>query len=588
MLNTKYNSVRKTKSKKEKKVSKFASDSFEAIKPFINVFDCGLKVVDHVFHLITKESWRLHRRHKAGERNLLYEDGMKFNPYLDIIRNIYGVEHVQRHMEEHQTTYFTSGKKGLGLFYLDIDAHHPWQTDELQARAVLEKLFPVGYFRPSGRGQNGYLKIRYASITEFNDLADRLQETLKRLFLQRGILCDIEVKGTITHGEKSGRLGKLPFNTTNRRADSWNYEELEKFKACAIVETQRIDYIVRQLSFRIDEEKVQQFAEYKKSLMGKPVEKLKNEPPSTAGMKPKVTEATPVNRMVEKPVLPAVRVALPDVPFASDDAFARNQQDIRPFVRAFFREHRRFPMTEEALDWIKANGRYSGEWKDREERRAKRVGQILAYTQQTFDPKMLSSGESKPVSLDVRKFSWWVRQQFGSVMTARFFNYREVDPRTMTAPMTEVSVPARFVATFLAVADFCLREDPLHNKAVPTNRIKKLWEMVKGGAPWNQKYFQLVRERLHRMGVIRICDRNHDNGKAWRWDAGERFPSEDYREEQRECQERCRLRGEAGSFRDLVNVKRSGRDCKVHNTLYKDACQILGHREKIAEVRGPP
>ena len=50
---------------------------------------------------------------------------MKFNPYLDIIRNIYGVEHVQRHMEEHQTTYFTSGKKGLALFDLDIDAHHP-------------------------------------------------------------------------------------------------------------------------------------------------------------------------------------------------------------------------------------------------------------------------------------------------------------------------------------------------------------------------------------------------------------------------------------------------------------------------------
>ena len=264
------------------------------------------------------------------------------------------------------------------------------------------------------------------------------------------------------------------------------------------------------------------------------------------------------------------------------------EQDIRPFVRVFYRQHRRFPMTAEALDWIKASGRYSGEWKDRERKRAKRVGQILAYTEQTFDPKMLSSGEAKPVSLDVRKFSWWVRQQFGSVMTARFFNYREVDPRTMTAPMTEVSVPARLVATFLAVADFCLREDPLDNKAVPTNRIKKLWEMVKGGAPWNQRYFQLVRERFHRMGVIRICDRNHENGKAWRWDAGEGFPSEDYREEQRECRERCRLRGEAGSFRDLVNVKRSGRDCKVHNTLYKDAGEIPGLREQIAEVRPPP
>ena len=131
------------------------------------------------------------------------------------------------------------------------------------------------------------------------------------------------------------------------------------------------------------------------------------------------------------------------------------------------------------------------------------------------DTKMLADGDSKPVDLDVGKFSWWVRHHFGSVMTARFLNFREIDPVTMAAPAREVSVPARFVETFLAVADFCLREDPLENKAVPTSRIKKLWEMVPGGAAWNQRYFQVVRERLHRMGVIRICDRNHESGKAW-------------------------------------------------------------------------
>ena len=69
-----------------------------------------------------------------------------------------------------------------------------------------------GYFRASKRGQNGYLKIRYQSIREFNDVAGQLQMTLQRLFLQLGILCDIEVKGTITHNDKSGSLAKLPFH----------------------------------------------------------------------------------------------------------------------------------------------------------------------------------------------------------------------------------------------------------------------------------------------------------------------------------------------------------------------------------------
>ena len=120
-------------------------------------------------------------------------------------------KHVHQHIEEHKTTYFTSGKRGLGLLYLDIDAHHPWQTDEYRAKEVLQKVFPDGYFRASRRGQNGYLKVRYQTIEQFNAVAGSLQETLGRLFLQLGILCDIEVKGTITHNNKSGSLAKLPF-----------------------------------------------------------------------------------------------------------------------------------------------------------------------------------------------------------------------------------------------------------------------------------------------------------------------------------------------------------------------------------------
>ena len=85
----------------------------------------------------------------------------------------------------------------------------------------------MGYFRASRRGQNGYLKIRYSSIEEFNELADLVQEGLRRYFLHLGLLCDIEVKGTITHKGKSGRLAKLPFTTTMPLQHAGQHGQLE-------------------------------------------------------------------------------------------------------------------------------------------------------------------------------------------------------------------------------------------------------------------------------------------------------------------------------------------------------------------------
>ena len=210
---TKYHSVRADNSRRKKKkdgISQLALDSFEAFQPFINVFDCGLACDNGPFHLITKEDWRLYARYKKGERGICYPSGSKFNPYLDVVRNIYSAIHVHRHIEDREISYYTSGKNGLGLLYLDIDAHHDWQTDEYKAKDILKELFPA-YFRASYRGQNGFLKVRYNSVQQFNRIADYLEDVLKAWFLSLGILCDIEVKGTVTDKGKSGRLGKLPF-----------------------------------------------------------------------------------------------------------------------------------------------------------------------------------------------------------------------------------------------------------------------------------------------------------------------------------------------------------------------------------------
>ena len=89
----------------------------------------------------------------------------------------------------------------------------PGRPMNIERKPCWKRSSRCGYFRASKRGQNGYLKIRYQSIREFNAAAGQLQAALGRLFLHLGILCDIEVKGTITHKDKSGSLAKLPFST---------------------------------------------------------------------------------------------------------------------------------------------------------------------------------------------------------------------------------------------------------------------------------------------------------------------------------------------------------------------------------------
>ena len=136
-----------SKRKPKNPVSQLAIDSFAAFKPFINIFDPGVKDWQGtVVHTITKEDWRLFRRYKDGEPNLTYADGREFKPGRDVVANIYSPRHVHRHIFERQMSYYTSGKNGLALAYLDVDAHKLWQTDEYRAKTVLEELFPFGYF----------------------------------------------------------------------------------------------------------------------------------------------------------------------------------------------------------------------------------------------------------------------------------------------------------------------------------------------------------------------------------------------------------------------------------------------------------
>jgi len=585
MKSLRYDSKARQKSKQQ--ISQIAELSFEAFRPFINIFDCGECYDGHPYHLITKLDWALFARHKAGERGLTYPGGFAFNPYLCIVKNIFSPKQVHDHIHHRRTTYYTSGRNGLALMYLDIDAHHPWQSDEYRAKAVLQRMFPAAFFRASKRGQNGYLKVRYVTMQEFNTTAAHLQTVLKRLFLHLGILCDIEVKGTITCDGKSGTLAKLPFSNTypcNMRdeTDCWGHRQLRAFKVCPLINATRVGVVADQVNRKLDDAKIREFGDYKKSLAE----------PAVAASQPEAPVATPVSTHAAPPppapgqerAVRPVRAAYSKATNVDEDvdgdAFARNHKDIKPFVREFYKHHHRLPTTDEALDWLRHHGRYSGDWHDNEAKRARRVSQILRFTERTFDPAKLSTGQHQAANLNVNRFGWWVRQHFGEGMAVEVADHSRFDPFTMTAPVAHLSIPARFIQTFLAVAEVCLRQDPLGNSAVPTNRIKKLWRMVEGGANWNQRHYQIVRDRLDRMGVITITDREHQPGKAWRWESGQDFPEGSWKAEQRKLRERHK--------QPSGDQTEPYRERKVHNTLYQDGPVFDPVDAAIPLVRAPP
>lgn len=589
MNSLRYDSKANRNSKQQ--ILQLAQDSFEVFKPFINIFDCGQLYDGSPRHLITTQDWDLYARHKAGEKNLTLPSGRRFNPYLRIVSNIFSPKHANDAIQHGRIMYYTSGRNGLALMYLDIDAHHPWQKDEGKAKAVLQRLFPGAFFRASKRGQNGYLKVRYNSMEEFNATAAYLQQVLKRLFLHLGILCDIEVKGTITCNGKSGLLAKLPFRNTypcymRDETDCWNYHQLRKFKACPLANVARINVVAQRLDGRLDAEKIQNTANFKKSLAEQVANAAAPQPEHKATASIPVPSQAAPPPTAEKPerALRPVRAACIESTNANGDldgdAFARNHKDIKPFVRGFYGQTRRFPTTDETLDWLHQHGCYSGNWYDNEAKRARRVGQILHFTQQTFDPGKLTTGQHQAVCLNVDRFAWWVRQHFGAGIAIEVADCSRFDPVTMTAPVSDLFVPARFIQTFLAVAEVCLRDDPLEDKAVPTNRIKKLWAMVEGGANWNQRYYQIVRDRLDRMGVISITDRDHHPGKAWRWETGEDFPEASWKEEQRKL--RKRHKQPSGEATVLTKER------KVHNTLYQDMPDFGPIQATIPLVRAPP
>ena len=79
-----------------------------------------------------------------------------------------------------------------------------------------------------------------------------------------------------------------------------------------------------------------------------------------------------------------------------------------------------FQRSNEALEWLKTNGRYSGEWEDNFRPKGKTGRADSRLYRAEISTLRCCPREAKPsVSLDRGRFAWWVEQKFGSTMTAK-------------------------------------------------------------------------------------------------------------------------------------------------------------------------
>tara|TARA_R110002167_G_scaffold77944_8_gene216075 strand:- start:1837 stop:3630 length:1794 start_codon:yes stop_codon:yes gene_type:complete len=274
-----------------------------------------------------------------------------------------------------------------------------------------------------------------------------------------------------------------------------------------------------------------------------------------------------------------------DVKYDFNDpcALKRNWSALLPFARQYYLANKRLPSVEEALEYLKQNGLYSGDWAINEGHRHQRVANILGKIKETFDPSLLQNNISVIIDPEIR---CWCRQQFPNGLVGY---HRRINEFDMSIHVQSIQVPARFVEKCVGVISFCLN-DHLENQALPVNRIKAIWNLIEDTTSWNQTYFQIVRNHLERLKVINIFDKNHQPGKAWKWKKGENFPTKMWK---KNSEKRVRRAGTSSSGRPSTAGAREWagkgiRKERIHNSLYQTLRPNSGIVMQNSLHRGPP
>jgi hypothetical protein len=190
----------------EPTTSELARTTFKALEPWVNVWCWGhtyqLFGETKVTYNITRAMLGLFRRHRAGERDLHYAAGGRFEPW-HVGANRLRARDVQDMLDGEKKVYFTGGRRGQALLMVDVDAHTDDQNDPDQTcKLICEFLGDCVFVVRSTRGYNLFLKVLYGGLgwEQYNKRVGEFQAQLKAYCAAHGCKCGVEVKGTITPG----------------------------------------------------------------------------------------------------------------------------------------------------------------------------------------------------------------------------------------------------------------------------------------------------------------------------------------------------------------------------------------------------
>lgn len=590
-------------------------DTLAAFLPYINVNDPGRwadyhdpATGEHVTgpqHTLSDDFWRAYEAGEEGTSRYYHA-------------NVYSLRHVYDQRTDKTKSYYTSGRHLHGLLYLDIDAHHGFQRADIRrAASLLEALFGRVFLSwPGDRGHNGYLKVAHLGDWErFNAAAARLEAGLRRLLDRERVLCDIEVKGTITTKTKrngragtSGSLGKLPFRQLPRwdclthGKRSWDRQALEEFKGLPDLGLEDIECVCDLLDAIAPDTDDRAHAGLRQLFKDAvDAEKLAKNLRRTRATSP---TTSPVRQPAEPSAVPNGQAAPRMRRAARLDAGLLTQLAAEPdrfraaasFCRAYARKLRRVPTIDECLDAMYELGVYTGSWEDNEAGRRARVAYILEhYVGPSFDASRCGGGaDLDPLRLLAERYVRWASKKFGTASVG-------TDEKGRVRP-----VESNDIGVLAAIAEFCLKVDqgPKADGGMPWERVAALWgtlhaagiaEHAACSVRWRR-----VREFLDRHGIVVVIDRKKRSGKSFRYALGEWFPGAwRKRQDQEECRTRPSLRsgtstgGVAASLRSadatpLVQGVRVGTGALLTHTRHTHIPNLCVEDLSLPAVRIAP
>jgi hypothetical protein len=202
-----------------------------------------------------------------------------------------------------------------------------------------------------------------------------------------------------------------------------------------------------------------------------------------------------------------VRTRVADRQDAEVDRFAANIQHIMSFARRI----RRVPEIEEAVEHLRENNLFTGEWEDGEQRREARVKYILDhYVEPTFDPKKCGGRfPAEQLKGLVEKYRSWAERKYGDrTLVLVGGRVQELD--------TEV------LGTYLAICEYALELDPHRGDGgIAYRRIMECWNSLheRGmvSVEWTRSIYSRCRTFLDHHDIVAITDRSYSSGCSMKY-----------------------------------------------------------------------